>query len=115
MLAVKECYLLTKQLVEVLQALPDEEWDAYISKVENLLERRDSVLEKIEPPFIEQEVELSREIIKWNQMIDNKMTDFRDRIKREMNGTVKKKVSVKKYKNPYDHLQTDGYYYDKKN
>jgi flagellar protein FliT len=114
MSSVLFCYTITKQLKEALEQVDDEKREVTIEEVESLLEKRQSVLGTIKPPYTQEEQELGKQMIAWNQQIDRQLAQLRLEIKRDMNGLTKKKTSVQKYSNPYESLQYDGMFYDKK-
>ncbi|MGE6754513.1 flagellar protein FliT [Rossellomorea sp. NPDC071047] len=114
MSSVLLCYTITKQLKEALEQVTDENRESTIEEVESLLEKRQSVLGTIKPPYTYDEQELGKQMIGWNQQIDRQLAQLRLEIKRDMNGLTKKKTSVQKYSNPYGSLQYDGMFYDKK-
>ncbi|WRP06156.1 flagellar protein FliT [Rossellomorea aquimaris] len=114
MSSVLLCYTITKQLKEALEKVNDENREATIEEVETLLEKRQSVLGTVKPPYTQDEQELGKQMIAWNQQIDRQLAQLRLEIKRDMNGLTKKKTSVLKYSNPYESLQYDGMFYDKK-
>ncbi|MGD6848908.1 flagellar protein FliT [Rossellomorea aquimaris] len=114
MSSVLLCYTITKQLKQALEQATDENRESTIEEVESLLEKRQSVLGTINPPYTQDEQELGKQMIAWNQQIDRQLAQLRLEIKRDMNGLTKKKTSVQKYSNPYESLQYDGMFYDKK-
>jgi flagellar protein FliT len=114
MTAVQHCYDLTKNLLQAAQSINEENRDNVIGKIEELLEKRQVILEQIKPPFSNEEKELGQEIVKMNRTLDTKLSLLSNDIKRDMNGLNKKKVSAKKYTNPYESVNFDGMFYDKK-
>ncbi len=113
MTVVQQCYDLTKKLYDLVghsHKIEDEE----IKTIDHLIEQRGEILSSIQPPYTEEEQALGRQILQWNTIIDRKLAVLRDEIKREMNGMNKKKTTAKKYSNPYENMQTDGYFYDQK-
>jgi flagellar protein FliT len=114
MTAVQHCYDLTKNLLQAVQSINEENRDNVIGKIEELLEKRQAILEQIKPPFSNEEKELGKEIVKMNRALDTNLSLLSNDIKRDMNGLNKKKVSAKKYTNPYESVNFDGMFYDKK-
>ena len=108
------CHSITKQLKEAIDGVTTENRDSTIEKIEKLLEERQSFLSTIKPPFTTDEQSLGKQMMAWNQEIDRKLVLLRTEIKRDMNGLSRKKNSVQKYANPYENLQYDGMFYDKK-
>jgi flagellar protein FliT len=112
MSSVALCYTITKQLKEALEHTENRE--STIETIESLLDKRQSLISAIKPPFTEEEHVLGKQMIVWNQEIDRKLSQLKSSIKRDLNGLSKKKTSVQKYSNPYESLQHDGMFYDKK-
>ncbi|PFG04674.1 flagellar protein FliT [Bacillus sp. es.034] len=113
MSSVEQCYELTKQLY-VLVGSSSKVEDRLIEEVDQLILQREGILSSIQPPYTEAEQTLGRQIVQWNTVIDKKLAILRDEVKKEMNSMNKKKITAKKYSNPYEHMQTDGYFYDQK-
>jgi flagellar protein FliT len=114
MSTVMLCHSITKQLKEAVDEAETGNRDYVIEKIDNLLTERHSLLGSIQPPFTEDEQVLGKQMMAWNQEIDRKLILLRTEIKRDMNGLTKKKISAQKYTNPYENLQHDGMFYDKK-
>ncbi|MGR3765846.1 flagellar protein FliT [Rossellomorea sp. NS-SX7] len=108
------CHSITKQLKEAVDGVTVENRDSVIDEIEKLLVERHSLLSTIKPPFTADEQSLGKQMMAWNQEIDRKLVLLRTEIKRDMNGLSRKKSSVQKYSNPYENLQHDGMFYDKK-
>jgi flagellar protein FliT len=108
------CHSITKQLKESVEEVAAGNRDSVIEKIERLLTERQSLLGSIQPPFSEEEQVLGKQMMAWNKEIDRKLILLRTEIKRDMNGLTKKKTSAQKYTNPYENMQHDGMFYDKK-
>ncbi|KXH79732.1 hypothetical protein [Sporosarcina sp. HYO08] len=116
MAAVKHCFTLTKQLYDLVnETVEEEDRDEQIRQIDLLLSQREEILPEIQPPFSAEEKELGRQIVGYNQLIDTKLKSLRTRIQVDFQQVKKKEQSVQKYTNPYEALQTDGVFYDKKN
>ncbi|GLI86548.1 hypothetical protein ANABIO32_43630 [Rossellomorea marisflavi] len=113
MSAVLECHKITKRLKALLDGEGDRE--SKINSIDSLLVEREQLLPSITPPYSLEEQRLGREIVLWNKQIDQKLAGLKIDIKRDMNGVSKTKTTVKKYTNPYESMQTDGMFYDKRN
>jgi flagellar protein FliT len=114
MSTVMLCHTITKQLKEAVDEVAAGNRDSVIEKIEKLLTERQSLLGSIQPPFTEDEQALGKQMMAWNQEIARKLILLRTEIKRDMNGLTKKKTSAQKYTNPYENMQHDGMFYDKK-
>jgi flagellar protein FliT len=108
------CHSITKQLKEAVEEVVAGNRDSVIEKIDKLLTERQSLLGRIQPPFSKDEQVLGKQMMTWNQEIDRKLILLRTEIKRDMNGLTKKKTSAQKYMNPYENMQHDGMFYDKK-
>jgi flagellar protein FliT len=109
------CHSITKQLHEAVRSdVNDNNRDALIEKIEKLLEERQVLLNNIRPPFTDEEHILGKQMMEWNQVIDRRLISLRNDIKRDINGLTKKKTTVQRYSNPYENMQSDGMFYDKK-
>ena len=111
---VQECYDLTEKLARLVKSPFEKPRDEVITEVEELLEERQKVMGEMKGPYSEEEKELGRQIVQWNTEIEKGMTNIRTDIKRTINSVSKKKTTAKKYTNPYESLQYDGMFYDKK-
>jgi flagellar protein FliT len=115
MTAVQLCYDLTNDLLQLVQSFNEENRDDVINQIEELLEKRQDILQQIKPPFSNEENALGQEIVKMNRTLDTKLILISNEVQRDMNGLNKKKVSAKKYTNPYESVNFDGMFYDKRN
>ncbi|WP_421381434.1 hypothetical protein ACOJQI_20100 [Bacillus salacetis] len=115
MSAVEDCHRITEKLHSLVhREVDEEEREDLIKEVEWLLGQRETLLSQISPPFTEKEGRLGSEIVSWNKAINQKLKTIQLFIKRDINGVSNKKDKAQRYSNPYDNLQTDGYFYDKK-
>lgn len=114
MSSVKECHSITHQLYQLLISAQQVD-DHILKRADSLLQEREDLLPSIVPPFTEEEKMLGAEMNKWNQVINLKMKALKGLIQRDINGLNKTKVTAQKYNNPYESLQTDGMFYDKRN
>ncbi|TKC17045.1 flagellar protein FliT [Robertmurraya kyonggiensis] len=115
MTVVKACYEVTQQLFQAVQAVKTENRDEAIKEIELLLEKRETFLPSIQPPFSSEDKKLGQEMILMNREIDAKLKLIRSYVQRDINGLNKKKTSMKKYTNPYESVNFDGMFYDKRN
>ncbi|WP_409252002.1 flagellar protein FliT [Bacillus sp. SCS-153A] len=104
---------MTKRLYEILYNSKAERYEV-IEEVERLLHLRQGLLESIHPPFLQEEEQLGKQMLLWNEKIDDKMEQIQSSIKKDLNTLSNKKNKAQKYSNPYNNMQTDGYFYDKK-
>ncbi|WP_203363254.1 flagellar protein FliT [Bacillus sp. REN10] len=114
MSTVQAMYDVTEQLYQLVDK-PLADRDELIARVEELLQQRQVLLSRLQPPFNEVEQQLGQQIVQWNVTIDAFLNKLQEDIQKDMNGLKKKKHSMGKYTNPYASTQTDGVFYDKKN
>ncbi|MGM0843790.1 MAG: flagellar protein FliT [Bacillota bacterium] len=111
---VQECYTITENLVKLVENPSVTQRDNVIDEIESLLVQRQSVMADMKGPYSEEEKELGKQIVAWNSEIERGFANLRNDIKRNMNNVEKKKTSAQKYTNPYESMQFDGMFYDKK-
>ncbi|WGG45220.1 flagellar protein FliT [Rossellomorea sp. DA94] len=114
MSAVLHCYTITKKLKEAIEKLNEENRETTIEEIDSLLEKRQQLLGTINPPFSAEEQSLGKQMITLNKEIDSNLLKLRAEVKRDMNNLNKKKESAQKYRNPFESMQYDGMFYDKK-
>ncbi|WP_309091185.1 flagellar protein FliT [Domibacillus sp.] len=114
MTPVHDCHKMTKRLLDLLQAA-NEDRDSQIQGVEELLDQRGDILPSIQPPFTEEEQKLGHEIHLMNQEIEQHLQKLSRAVKEDLQEVKVKKKTMSKYSNPYEALQTDGVFYDKRN
>ncbi|MGE6257356.1 flagellar protein FliT [Heyndrickxia sporothermodurans] len=114
MSVVQECYNLTEKLVTDLQLESEKERDVLIAEVTEILEKREQLLPLIKPPFSNEEMLLGTKLVELNKILHLLLNKEKQHIQKDINGLSKKKISMNKYINPYQSMQTDGYFYDKR-
>ncbi|WP_046174404.1 flagellar protein FliT [Domibacillus indicus] len=114
MAPVYDCHRMTKRLLDLLEAA-NQDRDSQIEQAEKLLDERGEILPRIQPPFTEEEQQLGREINLMNQEIETRLQKLSQSVKEDLREINVKKQSMDKYSNPYESLQTDGVFYDKRN
>lgn len=112
--AVESCFTITRELLMMLNATEKADRDRLIEQILALIDKRERLLTDIQPPFSNHDQELGQKMVKMNKAIDEKLALLRQEIKRDMNGIKQKKTTVRKYANPYENLQADGVYFDKR-
>lgn len=115
MTLVKECYEITKQLFNAVQKVTTENRDEAIKDIEEHLAKREVLLPSIQPPFSTEDNRLGQKMISMNREIDAKLKLIQNYVQRDINGLKKKKTSMNKYTNPYESVNFDGMFYDKRN
>ena len=111
---VRDCHRVTKRLLHILEAV-ERDRDSQIKQAEELLDQRGLLLPEIVPPFTEEEQKLGHEINIMNKEIEARLAHLSTVVKEDLKEVGAKKQSMNKYSNPYEALQTDGVFYDKRN
>ncbi|KUP05699.1 hypothetical protein Q73_12825 [Bacillus coahuilensis m2-6] len=115
MTAIKECFRLTKELYELLKiSISTEERDQKIERITELLAKREEILPRLQKPSSLKEGEMAKQIVAMNTFVDQKLKVLQGEIQRDRNNLKKKKTGAKKYTNPYENMQFDGMFYDKR-
>lgn len=115
MSAVQALYDITKQLAEQLQKnVAKSERDSYIEQLQNILEKREDLIENVKPPYTTNEKKLGTEIVEMNKEISMQLTKVKKEVQYDILQLKKKKSSNNKYVNPYQSLSIDGMFYDKR-
>lgn len=114
MTPVHDCHKMTKRLLDLLEAAAQDR-DSQIEEVEELLDQRETILPSIQPPFTAEEKQLGSEINLMNQEIEARLQQLSRSVQMDLREVNVKKQSMDKYSNPYESLQTDGVFYDKRN
>lgn len=107
----------TDQLLALLSnKLPhEEERDAYIEKVNELLAERDELIKQLQPPFSPDELQLGRIVTEKGKQISPKLSSFQKLMKTEFAKVQQSKKTVRAYEQAYTGVSADGMYYDKRN
>lgn len=116
MSVVTALFQMTKELRDVVCApVPAEKREETITAIERLLEQREELLRELRPPFSEEEKRLGRQIVLWNQEIEQQLRELKQQIQRDLTMMRQKKIANNHYINPYEQpLAMDGMFYDKK-
>ncbi|WAA12015.1 flagellar protein FliT [Fervidibacillus halotolerans] len=111
---LKQFYLLTAELIRLLEESDANHRDETIQRMNELFEKREEVLKQIAPPFSRGEKQLAEQVMKLNEKLVRLMSEEKNNIRSELEKVRQQKKVQQKYVNPYAQLQTDGIFYDKK-
>jgi len=111
--AVSQFYELTVELIRILSSA--EERDGKIVQVLSLLDKRESLMKEMVPPYTPGEVEIGQKLIQLNSRLLQLLQTEKILIQKDIKDLQTKKESNTKYVNPYQNLSTDGMFYDKRN
>jgi flagellar protein FliT len=116
MSAVKILLEVTKNMFDhVSGGLPKEEREPYIERLNELLDQRQVIMEKLPVTYSEEEQRIGRLIVKMNETVEPLLVRQFEEIKHNLSLMKKKKEKNVQYANPYQTLSADGMYFDKKN
>jgi flagellar protein FliT len=116
MSAVKILLEITKNLFDhVSSGLPKEEREPYIERLNELLDQRQAIMDKLPAVYSEEEKRMGQMIVKMNETIEPLLVRQFKEIKHNLSMMKKKKEKNVQYANPYQTLAVDGMYFDKKN
>lgn len=110
--SLNQYYDFSAQLIAVLRNEKDA--DKKIEQVNILIDKRQSLLKEISPPFSEVEMEVGSMLIKMEKIINDLLSREKLRIQKDIKNLSITKESSQKYLNPYQSLSTDGIFYDKR-
>ena len=106
---------LTMQLLALFTHSSEMDRDDKITKITELLDQREILLESIGPPFSDEDQKIGRQLIHSNQRVNELLHLLKQEIQRDMKELKTKKKSSNIYANPYENFTVDGVFYDKRN
>lgn len=114
---LEKVYELTIQLQELLaDSVSPKDRDNTIDKLNQLIDERGQWMEKLSPPYTDEEKKLGEKIYELNLGVQEKMQLLFQEIKQEMAQVKRQKKTQQSYANPYKDLSTsDGTFLDRKN
>lgn len=113
--ALEEYYQVTKNaIVQLSEECWLEDRDAAIRSLDQLIDVREELQEKIKPPFTDEEKKIGQACVRLNEELNQLMTQRRTEVARDIHKVKQQKQTNDKYANPYESVITDGFYYDKR-
>ncbi|MBM7704481.1 hypothetical protein [Metabacillus iocasae] len=110
-----QLYEVTKALHTHVATSPSEEQrDAYIQRVDELLDARQALLSHVTKPASLEEKALAQEMITMNQAIDRALVGIKEQVAVDIRKLKIKKTKTDRYANPYANVSFDGTFYDKR-
>jgi flagellar protein FliT len=82
-------------------------------KIQEFLVKREDLLKKVNGPYIPEEQQIGKQIMQYNQMIQDKLKSIKLEIQQDLITTKNQKRNTPKYMNPYP-IINDGIFYDKR-
>ena len=114
---MKSLYETTKQILDTVnkEYYTVDERAIIITRVNELLEKREVILKKIKAPYSKEEEAIGGEVVKMDRQISAKMELIYEAIQQDLKKLKQQKNSNKTYINPYKDMKTvDGMYLDDK-
>ncbi|MCM3216277.1 flagellar protein FliT [Niallia taxi] len=108
--AIKQCYAITQELIGYLKGDGEKESDM----IGGLLDQRKAALTLLKKPTTENEKKLGAALLQQDKELLELLHAEKRSIQQDIKELKLKKNSNQKYVNPYQSLQTDGIYYDKR-
>ncbi len=112
MSSLNQYYDFSAQLIDVLRN--EKDVDKKIKQINSLLDKRESLLIEISPPFSQAELEVGSMLMKMEKIIVELLSNEKVAILKDIKNLSVTKESSQKYLNPYQSLSTDGIFYDKR-
>lgn len=110
---IQAFYEATNQLLKLLQE-DKLDRDIRIEKIQHLLDQREELLNKFQPPFSQLEQELGKQLVEINQEVEKLLQKQKLEIQQDLKQLHIKRDTNHKYTNPYESLSIDGIFYDKR-
>lgn len=105
---------IAQQLLKVTSRTEEEQRDAVIAEINELLDERDALQSEIVAPFTPEEEELGKELVLLEQQVSAALASYMKLIRSDITAAQSKKEHVKSYVNPYNKVARDGTFYDTK-
>lgn len=102
----------TEQLISILKT--DIDRDEKLRLIDQLLMEREQLLKELKPPFLNDEKVIGKKINELNNELNKLLNREKMLIQKDINSLNKKRESSAKYANPYELMNIDGVFYDKR-
>lgn len=111
---LEQFFQYTVELVQLLENKSTQR-DDRVTRIENLLGLRQTLLPEIKGPFSKEEREIYLKLQQLDKRLQQLLVLEKAAIQKDIKSLHQKKETSTKYTNPYDNLNTDGMFYDKRN
>jgi flagellar protein FliT len=113
-MALQEIYDQTVALDELIKGYGREDRDAFIEKLQRLLDARETLMKELPSHCSDSERQIGREIEEMNQRINQSLHSIKQEITNDMSQFRHRKKTVNRYRNPYSGPTKDGMFLDKR-
>jgi flagellar protein FliT len=115
MSAVEELHSVTKELHYLVnKPFTEENRDEAINEIDRLLAKREQMLAQIKGPYSDEEQQLGKEIVGYNVEINKKLDLMKNNISADLQKISSRKITNNRYANPYESVNIDGMFLDKR-
>jgi len=104
----------TVKLVELLENGTVQDRDEKIRQINDYLEKRETAMANLVPPYTDEERKLGIRIVELNKQLTALLEREKSSIQQDLKTLFAKKASNQRYVNPYQSLMTGGVFYDKR-
>ncbi len=108
-------YAKTQALIKLYVNVSDENRDARLEQTEQLLTQREELLKLMIPPYSQEEQLYFEKLKSLEQQLHTLLQTEKLAIRENIKQLFQRKETTNKYMHPYDNLNTDGLFYDKRN
>lgn len=113
--SVTQLYDCTKRLYEHLRkGLPKTDREAYIEKIEHLLEERQRYMQQLPEEFDGEETAIGKTTVDIDRSVQRMLAIVFDQIKEDVDQFQRHKVTNERYVHPYRKGSADGMFLDKR-
>lgn len=113
--AVRQIHECTERLYTHLQqGLPKENRKEYISVIQQLLEERQLLIDRLPPTFKDNSYTGAEEMLAYDQAIQNMLAEMFQEIRDNVYRFRKRKATSEKYVHPFRGACIDGVFLDKR-
>ncbi len=112
---LEELHTVTLELLHLLENREDNDREKTIQHIDQLIGKRDKIIETIKAPYTNEEEELGKQILQLNERIMHELDQLYNLVKKDMKRIKQQKERNRSYINPYGSIKTtDGMYVDRK-
>ncbi|MCF6138748.1 hypothetical protein [Pseudalkalibacillus berkeleyi] len=112
---VQELLEHTEKLYDHVQkGLPEDEPEDYLDELNQYMEYRQKLIERLSGDYTDKEKELGKQLVEINKLIQPYLNDQMKHIKMQLMKIQTKRTNNTKYANPYQTNRADGMFFDKR-
>ncbi len=111
----QEIYDLTLIISDILKNTGNKDRDHLIEEVTSLINKRQVMLDQLQPSYSDQEKLLGTKIAELDQENNKLLKMVLNEIKRDLTNLKKRKSTQNRYENSYARVYNDGVFLDKRN